>query len=422
MTRAIGLPRLRISHAFALLVTSFTVLFVAVAVLLWHDQQQAHAATERLLQQTLPEIVRNRQVVRNLEKIHQEGERFFALGSPQESQQALFVVMVVANHPSIREHDHAAGLAQEVEHFLSQASLQAQQDPRGLKSSYPAWHALSQRLSLLVDDLSVHGVKLASADLGHMSQSMQTARTALVVALVLVGAFLLLLSLMLSRFLITPLQRIDSKLSTLRVDQPAPVYPITRLVEIHSIEEATQRLHSSLQELEHARHQLETLAHFDAMTGLYNRHHFMERATVELRRAQRYAHPICVGMADLDHFKAVNDNHGHSAGDVALKHFARLLRETLRQTDLVCRYGGEEFAFVCPESSLAEACAMAERLCQCFASQAIELPDGTHLQVTVSIGIASVDRHTLEQALSQADEALYQAKRTGRNRVVSAPT
>ena len=111
MTRAMALHRLRISHAFALLVASFTVLFVAVAVLLWHDQQQAHVATDRLQQQTLPEIVRNRQVVRNLEKIRQEGDRFFALGSPQESQQALFVLRVVANHPSIREHAQAAALA-----------------------------------------------------------------------------------------------------------------------------------------------------------------------------------------------------------------------------------------------------------------------------------------------------------------------
>jgi len=421
MTRAMALHRLRISHAFALLVASFTVLFVAVAVLLWHDQQQAHVATDRLQQQTLPEIVRNRQVVRNLEKIRQEGDRFFALGSPQESQQALFVLRVVANHPSIREHAQAAALAQEVEHFLAQAHLHAQQNPHGLKPSLLAWHALSQRLSLLVDDVSVHGVKLASTDLERMSQSMQTARTALVVALVLVGAFLLLLTLMLRRFLIIPLQRIDRKLATLRVDQPAPAYPITRLEEIHSIEEATQRLHRSLQELEQARHQLETLAHFDAMTGLYNRHPFLERASIELQRAHRYAHPICVGMADLDHFKAVNDNHGHASGDVALRHFAGLMRDTLRQTDLVCRYGGEEFAFVCPESSLDEARAMAERLCQCFAAQAIELPDGTRLQATVSIGIASMAGHTLDQALSLADEALYQAKRTGRNRVVLAP-
>jgi diguanylate cyclase (GGDEF)-like protein len=123
-------------------------------------------------------------------------------------------------------------------------------------------------------------------------------------------------------------------------------------------------------------------------------------------------------MADLDFFKRINDTYGHAAGDLVLKSFAKLLKDSVRQTDLVCRYGGEEFAFVFPESTVEEALVLTERFRQRFADHDILLPDGSRVRVTISVGLVDASRLPLEKSLNCADEALYQAKHEGRNRVV----
>jgi diguanylate cyclase (GGDEF)-like protein len=120
-------------------------------------------------------------------------------------------------------------------------------------------------------------------------------------------------------------------------------------------------------------------------------------------------------MADLDYFKKLNDSHGHAAGDVVLRAFAELAGEVLRHSDMVCRYGGEEFAFLFPESTLDEAAVLAERFRARCAAHAFRLPDGQVVNVTLSMGLADASACPIEVALRRADEALYEAKRAGRN-------
>jgi diguanylate cyclase (GGDEF)-like protein len=144
----------------------------------------------------------------------------------------------------------------------------------------------------------------------------------------------------------------------------------------------------------------------------------MQSAEVELQRAQRYRRPVTVAMADLDLFKKLNDTYGHAAGDAVLRTFADLVQDTLRQSDLVCRYGGEEFAFLFPEIGPAETQILAERLRVRCAAMEVPLPDGRSVKATVSIGLADASECPIEIALKRADEALYEAKRLGRNRVV----
>lgn len=141
-------------------------------------------------------------------------------------------------------------------------------------------------------------------------------------------------------------------------------------------------------------------------------------AADEVARAARYGRPITVGIADLDHFKQVNDTLGHAAGDHVLKTFAALLGDTLRQTDRVCRYGGEEFAFVLPETTPEEAQLLGERLRTRLLESPPVLPDGRHLAVTFSLGLADASGCGLEESLARADLGLYEAKRAGRNRTV----
>ena len=271
-----------------------------------------------------------------------------------------------------------------------------------------------------MDDISIEGANLATADLDDMASAMRAARLKLLGALALVGGFILLLIALLRQHLIRPLQRIDHALSSLDVDQPAPEFPDATLAEIHAVEEATGRLHKAMVSNETARRELELLANRDGLTGLINRRHFMANAEAEIRRSQRYGRPIAVALGDLDLFKRLNDTHGHGAGDVVLRTFAGLLSDSVRQSDLVCRYGGEEFAFLFPESTVEQAHILVERFRQRFAEHDIRLPDGLLVRVTLSIGLADASHCPLEIALQRADFALYEAKRLGRNRVIVA--
>lgn len=169
------------------------------------------------------------------------------------------------------------------------------------------------------------------------------------------------------------------------------------------------------------RRQMETaelLARTDALTGLANRRAFDEVAQLEIQRAQRYGTPLTLVMADLDHFKAINDCHGHDAGDSVLQDFARILSASVRTVDLVGRWGGEEFAILMPGTDLQEATQAAERMRRQVEQSALSLAEGS-CRYTASFGVAAFrsDMPTLASLLGRADAALYRAKAGGRNRV-----
>jgi diguanylate cyclase (GGDEF)-like protein len=164
---------------------------------------------------------------------------------------------------------------------------------------------------------------------------------------------------------------------------------------------------------------LEQQANQDYLTGLSNRRHFMVQGEMELARVQRYGEALSAFMLDIDHFKKINDTHGHKAGDIVLQKLGQLLRETLRTVDIIGRIGGEEFAILLPETDLGEASEIAERLREIIAGSEVILEAGLPLHFTVSIGVASLKEKeaNLDILLSLADKALYQAKESGRNRV-----
>lgn len=410
----------RAGRAFALLAVLFVLTFGGTVVLVVNDQQEVMEAATRLQKRTLPEIIRYQRLARNLEQLRQEGERFFSASSAQGRQQALFVVTLVASHPSVLEHREAADLARQTERFLVDVTRQVSHGEAPASASYEEWQRLAARLGLLVDDVSIQGTNLANADLAMMSETMAQARFKLLLALLVVSGFLGAFLVLLRAHLIRPLQRIDRALSGLSVDQPSPDFRPSAMIEIRGVEAAIGELHASLLQNEEARQSLEKLANKDGLTGMTNRRHFLLMADAELQRAQRYKRPLSIGMADLDFFKSLNDTYGHDAGDSVLRAFAAMLLDTFRQSDLVCRYGGEEFAFLFPESSLAEARILAERFRTRWSEYDIFLPDGSLVRVTVSIGLADAGSGTIDEALKAADEALYEAKRQGRNRTVVA--
>lgn len=409
---------LHAGSAFGVLAAAFVIAFGIAVVPLAVDLQRVIAANDRLQTQTMPEIVRYQRLSRNLEQLRQEGERIFAAGMPAARQQSMFIVTLVASHPSVLADPASAQLAREAEQFLGEVVRQASTDGRRAAGYFDEWQRLATRLGVQVDEVSVQGVNLIGKDLELASESMKLARFKLMIALGVAGAFLIAFMVLVRRHLIGPLQRIDKALSNLSIDQPRPVFRQSLMLEIQSVEEAICEHHDLLLQNEEVRRALETLANKDGLTGLMNRRHFMQVAEVELQRAQRYRRAVTVGMADLDYFKKLNDTYGHAAGDAVLRAIADLMQEALRQSDMVCRYGGEEFAFLFPEIPPAEAAKLAERLRASCADTQIGLPDGRSIKVTISIGLADASECPIEIALRRADEALYDAKHLGRNKIV----
>jgi diguanylate cyclase (GGDEF)-like protein len=405
---------------FLMLAAGFLILLSGIAGLLAVDQHRAMVSADQLRAQTVPEIIRLQRLARNLDHLRHEGERIFSAATPEGRQQALYLVMLVASHPGIQEHAQASEIARTTERFLAETVRGAVMDPGEIAARQGEWTTVASRLGLLVDDISVESANLAANDLAQITETLRIARYKLAAALLLVIAFLAGTIQQLRRHLIQPLERIDAALSSLDVSQPPPDFPPTQLPEIHAVEAAVRRLHASLVSNEAARRELEELANRDGLTGLLNRRHFMLCAEGELRRAERYGRPVAVALADLDFFKNLNDTHGHGAGDLVLRTFAAMMLESVRGSDLVCRYGGEEFAFLFPESGVEQSEALVERFRHRFALEPIRLQDGTEVRVTVSIGLADASGRPLEVALRQADQALYVAKRGGRNRVVVA--
>jgi diguanylate cyclase (GGDEF)-like protein/PAS domain S-box-containing protein len=168
--------------------------------------------------------------------------------------------------------------------------------------------------------------------------------------------------------------------------------------------------------------QLQHLASHDSLTGLLGRAELQRRFQGELERALRYGRPLALLMFDADHFKAINDRHGHLAGDRVLAALAQCMRTNLRGSDLVGRYGGEEFLAVLPETGIEQAAAMAERLRRRVAARDFAPPGAVQLAVTVSVGVAALGLHgdDPEALVDAADQALYAAKAAGRDRVVCA--
>jgi diguanylate cyclase (GGDEF)-like protein len=165
---------------------------------------------------------------------------------------------------------------------------------------------------------------------------------------------------------------------------------------------------------------LAAAARTDAKTGLLNAGAWHREAAVEVTRASPAQTPLAVAIADVDHFKAVNDTHGHLAGDAVLAAVSAAMRDLLRDCDLCGRFGGEEFSLLLPRTTAAQALEITERIRQGISQLAIPWDDAVAIRVTISIGVAvpSQARRTLDDLLAAADHALYQAKNSGRDRVV----
>lgn len=196
----------------------------------------------------------------------------------------------------------------------------------------------------------------------------------------------------------------------------------TRVRTMLKKREVFRALEQANEELRRANERMAHLIQFDEKTGLYNYRHFMERLTEEFKRARRYGNRLTLAMFDIDHFKAVNDGHGHPAGDRVLKEFGAIMVASSRETDIIARYGGEEFIALLPQTAAVHGQRLAERIRRVTEGYGFHGSDdpGPAIRITVSAGVATYplnDRiERPEDLVKAADDALYRAKAAGRNR------
>lgn len=187
------------------------------------------------------------------------------------------------------------------------------------------------------------------------------------------------------------------------------------------LKESKEKAEKFANELRNANDKLEKLAFRDGLTNLYNHRYFQEILAKEIARVERYGHPLALLIFDIDHFKRVNDTHGHPAGDQVLVNMAQAISKAVRPSDIIARYGGEEFAVILPETNISGMKVFAERLRRCVAGLTTEAA-GASIKVTISCGGAHYspgDTVSPSSLINVADRALYMSKNNGRNRVTT---
>ena len=299
------------------------------------------------------------------------------------------------------------------------------------------------------------GTATAEVDLGYLDERIQTMTQRIVLGSALMSAFgALCLSVLMSSSVMRPIEQLShTALRVSRGDLTARVpgrqgkdelvvlaHVFNEMVQAiqgqtaqleTEVKNRTEQLSNTNQELARANtklaevnEQLELLANTDPLTALANRRSFQETLSFELRRSKRTHSPLSVLMIDVDHFKTYNDANGHPAGDQVLVQIAKILKETLRNTDVVSRYGGEEFTILLPDTAAEPAKAVAQKLRDTvraypFPGAGESQPEG---RVTISIGVATApeDGDTTISIVIAADRALYVAKGLGRDQVAAA--
>jgi diguanylate cyclase (GGDEF)-like protein/PAS domain S-box-containing protein len=206
-----------------------------------------------------------------------------------------------------------------------------------------------------------------------------------------------------------------------RIDGNGPVWLLVNAFPEFSLDGKLVKVvanFSDITEQKLLQQKLQDQAQVDYLTGLCNRRHFMHQAEMELARAIRYGKNLALFMMDVDHFKSINDSHGHQMGDLVLKKLAEICTGELREVDIIGRVGGEEFAVLLPETGEAEGAAVAERIRIAIENGKVSMDKGLPIRFNVSIGVTFLvsEEDNLDVLFARADRALYEAKAAGRNR------
>jgi diguanylate cyclase (GGDEF)-like protein len=306
----------------------------------------------------------------------------------------------------------------------------------------------SDNMMVFYQKITMQGEQIGNLEMGisttHMLSRLESQkynlllREALIILMIVVGVFLAM-----SYIIVKPLSRITNHLRTSiatdgHLKENIPILSndefgqmarqfnnlstqlFTANTQLQSrVDMADRRLLETNAQLKQLNEEFKILSITDPLTGLFNRRHFDELMTTEIGMSIRHGDANSILLIDIDHFKAINDTFGHYVGDTVLKNLTRILKNTLRHTDAICRIGGEEFAVLCRRADAISATEIAEKLLKEVENSALAQDVDDDLVVTISIGIATVPNsrgtHTAEQVYKDVDTALYYSKNHGRN-------
>jgi diguanylate cyclase (GGDEF)-like protein len=416
-----------------------TVVFAAGAGVLVHHVQQIRRLAEDTRSSLMPQILERQRAVVNIERLKQYGMTVFDSGDPQARADSVVIFSHLVKHPAFQGDPTLVDLLSRAEQAVINLA-KARQDGDRLRAAGQEraavdveriarqdWRDSYSNLDTQSDLLVVGASNLGSDRSAVFDRVARYVQKMVVVAYAVMLLALLAAGLLVYQLLLKPIL-----LTTATLDRSENVHPIKLPVsvvgEIDLFYRSVERMTTALAEIEEAHRQaraaqaeLRRLASIDELTGVANRRWFTAMAGRELERCRRFHHPLALLMIDVDHFKRVNDTHGHAVGDEVLKAFTRVLESNLRSVDLLGRLGGEEFAVILPEAELAAAMQTGERLRGSVEALRFPIESGKVLHITASVGIAILNGggESLDSLLARADAALYAAKGQGRNRVVS---
>ena len=405
---------------------------------LLHEAGTIRGLTEDTRSHLLPSMLERQRAVVNLERLKQYGTTVLESGESRVRNDTVVVFSYLVNHPALQDDPETSDLAHRAADVVT-ALAKARDAGDALRAAGKAdagaeeeasakrdWREMFQALDARSESLFLSAGDIGSAraeDFGRVAQHVQ---------LTVVGAYALLFlaliggGLVVHQLLLKPILLTTAALDREETSHSVKL-PASNIGEIDLFYRSVERIATALSEIEDAHRQaraaqaeLRRLASIDELTGVANRRWFTAMASRELERCRRFNHQLSLLMIDVDHFKKVNDTHGHAVGDEVLKAFTRVLEGNLRSVDLLGRLGGEEFAVMLPESDHNAATHTAERLRASVEALIFPLEDGSNLKITTSVGIAILAGvgETLDSLLARADNALYIAKGEGRNRVV----
>lgn len=312
--------------------------------------------------------------------------------------------VLFADSRDLAAHQYTSFIGKNADRIMSLVGNLGDSSPETMRISVPAMVDQGKRGTITV--------AFGSRSLAAATEFL---KTRLLCAFALAFLAGLLGAILLAKAITRPLKRLITAAHAVEAGNLEVSVPVSSHDEIGDLADSFNRMVIALSE---STQKLIVRGNTDSLTGLYNHRYFQDRVRSEITRAERYNRPMSVIMLDIDHFKSLNDTHGHPIGDVVLQQLAKvLIAEARKDIDIITRYGGEEFALILPETELDGALRVGERIRLGIQRQAFKAKDGETIPVTASVGIAQYPIHSVEPEglIMAADLAMYQSKSMGRN-------